>query len=75
MNDAFGQTLYLGASVHFAGRDLNGKPTINQGLVDALNEEKGKVRVLRVGRSSVSGTDKDAVRRVWVEREKVARFL
>lgn len=68
--DAFGHRIGRGDMVVFAGTDHRRKPTLNFGAIDEL--EPHKVRVMRFERNGLGGADKE-FRRVWVDREKVAR--
>lgn len=77
MKDAFGIPLIEGTIVHFAGRDPDGKPTLNRGTIDALNPEGEKVRVIRTERSGLTPLHPRQVetRRVWVDVKKVGRVF
>jgi len=68
--DAFGLRIGRGHAVVYAGKDHRRRLTLNYGVIDDV--EPHKVRVMRFERNGLGGAD-TKVRKVWVDREKVAR--
>lgn len=74
ITDAFGSLLRKGYMVAYAGKSHKDRPTINIGVVDAINSVADKVCVLRLKSSGNSLLDESS-KLVWVQRTKVVALV